>query len=83
MGLVEIFQFQVSDVDSTNINFLIFHEPTTFDITGYVQIPDEFILSTKVRNLFNRYVGLMLAILVSKESMFRQKSKMEQSVIIC
>ena len=39
---------QVTDKDSKDVDFIIFHEPTTFDIMGYIEITDEFIQSTKV-----------------------------------
>jgi len=34
--------------DSTDVNFIVFHEPTLFDITGSVDISDEYISTTKV-----------------------------------
>ena len=45
--------FQVGEADSENFNFIIFHSPTTFDITGYIDIADEYIPSTKVMYQFN------------------------------
>ncbi|XP_063692288.1 BOS complex subunit NOMO3-like isoform X2 [Bolinopsis microptera] len=39
---------QVGESDTENVNYIIFHQPTTFDITGYIDIADEYILTTKV-----------------------------------
>ena len=33
-----------------DINFIVFHEPTTFDVTGFVDVAEEFISTVKVIN---------------------------------
>jgi len=35
-------------VDVKDVNFIVFHEPTTFDITGFVDVPEEFVSTVKV-----------------------------------
>eukprot|EP00116_Pleurobrachia_bachei_P012710 sb/3472972/ len=39
---------EVGEEDKSGVNFVVFQEPTTFDITGYVEISSEYVGSTKV-----------------------------------